>query len=999
MSRSSQFQPRGRRIRPALLCGAVLAALLPILSAQAQDATGGIGGSVAGVVPADARIVIRNLGTGVSQESRPSASGAYASEGLNPGEYEVVLMSGDRRLSSSRVRIEAGKVASLALSAGGANPRDADAQEMDKVVVKGIRGSLESAQERKRNAKNIVDAIVSEDVGKLPDNNVPEALSRVTGVQLDRIHGEGSGVSIRGLTDIQTTINGNSSSVGEGRATNLADIPAELLKSVEVHKNRTADQVEGGIAGTVNVELRRPLDLPKGTTVAGSLRTVYSDIGKDWSPYGSVLWSNRFDTEHGEFGVLLNASYTENNYEENYVDSESPSLFFAETYDNMPAELRDVAIAPYAVNYGVEKGSIKRPSLNAVLQWKPSENLDFLLEGSYFGSNEKRQRDRLHLVVREWNYDLSDIELAPDGRTVQSVTVSRPDGVNGGPESYFEMVDSDNYTTNFETHWHTESVKIDGGLQYNWSKTQYYGILQIMRLAGATGASIDVNSPNVPGGGPYIDFIGADLGDLSSYRLLQLHDELTRAKSNELIGHLDLTYTPAGDGFVRSVQTGVRFTDRDTERFYGYRDAIPMQGGQSPALADFPTGGHILTTQLNLDGAANLPSWYHLSGADLYSQWGSVLSYLATNYPGQWWSSEWNSYRPQANRGGSYDDNEKTMAAYAQVNYGFDIGVPVDGTVGVRVTRTEGISHSANYRPDTVNFGPDIIQEASGGASYTSVLPSLNSIVHFTDKLQLRLAYTENMERPPFYELRPFAYYETRANPPVVYAGNPDLRPNYERSYDMSLEYYFGRAGSASLAAFLKKPDGFMYYSGEVEYVDQLGTDATVFQLRNAGPGEFRGYEFSVQSFFDFLPGKWSNFGASANFTYLDRYQIKYPFSEEEAQIPGIYDAPGTSKSTMNLALYYDTPKFSARLAYNQRSKRKDFVWTEQPAYSPYTMETSRLDAALNYTPYKFVTFSLEATNLLGDRTERYFGNTKYLPLGPRYEAKTYQFSVRMRWD
>ena len=284
MSRSSQLQPRGSRMRPALLCGAVLAALLPMLSAQAQDATGGIGGSVAGAVPADARIVIRNLGTGASQESRPDASGAYVREGLNPGEYEVVLMSGDRRLSSRRVRIEAGKVASLALSASGAMPSDADAQEMDKVVVKGIRGSLESAQEKKRNAKNIVDAIVSEDVGKLPDNNVPEALSRVTGVQLDRIHGEGSGVSIRGLTDIQTTINGNMSSVGEGRATNLADIPAELLKSVEVHKNRTADQVEGGIAGTVNVELRRPLDLPKGSTVAGSLRTAYTDVGKDWSP-------------------------------------------------------------------------------------------------------------------------------------------------------------------------------------------------------------------------------------------------------------------------------------------------------------------------------------------------------------------------------------------------------------------------------------------------------------------------------------------------------------------------------------------------------------------------------------------------------------------------------------------------------------------------------------------------------------------------------------------
>lgn len=993
-STRKSYRCRHRRMIRSALCSAIFVAVMGApTTLWAQETSGSVSGSIVGGVPANAQVLIRNLGDGSVVTRQPDASGGYRGDGLAPGNYEISLTSAGSQISSTRVQVHAAATASADLPGATSSTTVAKqdvSQELDAILVTGIRGSMASANDKKRESPQILDAIVSEDVGKLPDNNVPEALSRVTGVQIDRVHGEGSGVSIRGLTDIQTTINGNSSSVGESRSTNLADIPAELLKSVEVYKTRTANQVEGGIAGTVNVELRRPLDLPKGDTFAASLRGVYSDIGEDWSPYGSVLWGKHFDTGLGEMGFLLNGSFTRNNYEEVFIDSESPSNFAGDARDNLPAGLQDI-IAPYAMNYGVEKGQIERPSLNAAFQWKATDNLDFVLEGSYFGSEEKRQRDRLHLVLRETNYDLSDIVLAPDGKTVQSVTASRDSGLTGGPESYYEELDSDNYTTNFEAHWNGEAVKIKGSAQYNWSKTNQFGIQQIMRLKDVTSATVDTQSPNVPGGGPYIDFVGADLANVDDYTLYQFHDEQIFAKSHEFATQLDLTYTPRGDGFVRSIDAGLRYSRRNIQRRYGYRDVFPEDAdGDAVALTDFPAG-ELVTTQPNLDGAAYTPSWYHLSGQNLMSNYATVIDYLSQ------FSEDWTTTRPSANRGGSFVSNEKTYAGYAQLNYGFELGVPIDGVAGVRVTRTEGVIDSANYRPDT-NGGPDIIQAAVGEGSYTDVLPSITGIAHLTDKLQLRLAYTQNVERPSFYELRPYAYYETRASPPLVYSGNPDLKPNREESYDMSLEYYFGKAGSMSFAAFLKKPDGFLYNSGEEEYVPELGTNAIVYKMRNAGPGEFRGYEFAVQSFFDFLPGLWSNFGASANFTYMDKFQILYPFSEEESTIPGIYDAVGTSKQTMNLALYYDTPKFSVRLAYNRRSKRKDWVWTEQPAYSPYTMETSRLDAAINYTPYKFVTFSLEATNLLDEDVVRYFGTTKYLPQGPRYEARTVQLGVRMRW-
>ncbi|MGY4398934.1 iron complex outermembrane receptor protein [Sphingomonas sp. UYAg733] len=859
------------------------------------------------------------------------------------------------------------------------------------IVVIGIRSSLQKAANKKRNAKQIVDAVVAEDVGKLPDNNVPEALARVPGVQIDRIHGEGSGVAIRGLTDIQTTVNGYNNAVGGSRTSNLSDIPAELLKSVEVYKTRTADQVEGGIGGTVNVELRRPLDLPKGLTVAGSFREVFSNIGNTKSPYASLLLADRFDTGIGEFGILVNAAYTKNNYNENFIESESPGLFFGSDQTSLPANRQMNTIAPYAVNYGVEAGSIERRSVNVSTQWRPSDNLEFVLEGSYFGSRETRARDRLHLVIRNGNYNLSNVTYQPDDRTVRTVTVTQPLGfLNGGPESYYQNVDSDNYQTNFETHWHDDNTQINGSVQYNWSKSRGYDLLSIVRLKGVTSATADFNSPNVPGGGPYITFNGVDLSDVSRYSLQNFHDELSNEKNNEFASQIDLTHKTSDTGLLRSFQIGARYSRRNTNRIYGYRDSFPIVNGASPDLTAFPTGAQYTSTTPDIPGFA-APTWYHLSGPALADNIADVRSYLATratccgvNY----WALEYPALQ-QVGGGSGYKSRENTFAAYAQINYAIDIGFPIDGVIGARAVNTWGAisSTSASIANPT---GVITVRDNSGRGNYLDLLPSANAVLHFTPKLQLRLAYTKNVQRPNFLDLSPFVVingFDTNN----VFAGNPNLKANKENSYDASLEYYFGRAGSITAAAYLKKPNGFIYYSGLSQFVPELGREATVFTNRNAGPGTFQGFEVSAQTFFDFLPDFWRNFGVSANATYLAKGEIKYPDGSDNAAI-------GLSKYTYNLAFYYDTPVFSARVAYNYRARYRLSVQSDFPEYSLYNDPTSRLDAAINFTPVKFLTLSVEAANLLKNSNRVYWGRDRLLPQGLRVQARTIQASARFRF-
>jgi TonB-dependent receptor len=189
------------------------------------------------------------------------------------------------------------------------------------IVVSGIRQSLATAQNIKRNSDTVVDAITAQDIGALPDRSVTEALQRVPGVEINRFAGsndpdhfsvEGSGVAIRGLTFVRSEFNGRTSFAAGvyGQALNFADVPSELLGSVIVAKNSTAEMIEGGLAGTVNLNTRKPFD-NKGLHVAFDAEANYGDFRKAWTPTFSGLVSDTWETSGGgTFGILVSGSYS-----------------------------------------------------------------------------------------------------------------------------------------------------------------------------------------------------------------------------------------------------------------------------------------------------------------------------------------------------------------------------------------------------------------------------------------------------------------------------------------------------------------------------------------------------------------------------------------------------------------------------------------------------------------------------------------------------------------
>ena len=265
--------------------------MAPSASAQIADPAAGTGAADPQAVPAPA-------GSSVASTSSGSASLDTATAGTAPG-------SASNTTGTSGASQEAG------------NPTpDTDRGE---IVVTGIRQSLANAQNIKRNSDTVVDAITAEDIGALPDRSVNEALQRVPGVSISRFaapsdsahySAQGSGVVIRGLSYVRGEFNGRDAfAAGGGREIGFNDIPAEIVGSVEVFKNLTADLVEGGIAGTVNINTRKPFDSKKDLLFLSAGMNL-GDLEKRGAPQFVGLVSKQFDLgSAGRFGILASGTY------------------------------------------------------------------------------------------------------------------------------------------------------------------------------------------------------------------------------------------------------------------------------------------------------------------------------------------------------------------------------------------------------------------------------------------------------------------------------------------------------------------------------------------------------------------------------------------------------------------------------------------------------------------------------------------------------------------
>ena len=246
-----------------------------------------------------------------------------------------------------------------------ADPTDVAAVEGEEIIVTGFRESLRSAQGIKRNSRQIVDSIVAEDIGKLPDLSVSDNAARIPGIQVIRRGGEADAVLVRGLPDFSTTYNGREIFTAERREVALQDFPSANIAALDVFKTSTANLVEPGLAGQINVRSRRPFDF-RGFEIAGSVWGLYTYQADEISPNGNLLVTNRWDVgDGGEIGALIGFSYTRLQF----LDSTRENTDFVAGGGPNGTRWPDIQ----RIFYG--SGDRTRPSVNAALQYRPRGHL------------------------------------------------------------------------------------------------------------------------------------------------------------------------------------------------------------------------------------------------------------------------------------------------------------------------------------------------------------------------------------------------------------------------------------------------------------------------------------------------------------------------------------------------------------------------------------------------------------------------------------------------
>ena len=367
--------------------------------------------------------------------------------------------------------------------------------QIETVVVSGKRAALSSAQKIKQNSDEIVDSIVADDIGKLPDRSVTEVLQRIVGVTMDRTMAkgdpehfsvEGSGISIRGLTYVRSEMNGRDSfSANGGRSLNFEDVPPELMAAVDVYKNPSAEQIEGSIGGLVNLRTAMPFDFD-GLKTALSLQTTYSDLKEKSSPSVSGMVSNRWKTDLGEFGALVNIASSRSGTR---TDAFQVEPYYPRTDAVVGQDPNTTLWIPKGSQWRTLEFDRKRQGLYGALQWK-KDDVDSSL--TYFRSKYRMQWDERAIFAQSDPYKLqvANGEFGKNGQLLYG-TLSNSDGsgINFGADTRSAYRNSETQDLAWKLNWRAnEQWSFSSDLQY----IRVNGTLQIgQRLRIPSGGAPD----------------------------------------------------------------------------------------------------------------------------------------------------------------------------------------------------------------------------------------------------------------------------------------------------------------------------------------------------------------------------------------------------------------------------------------------------------------------------------------------------------------------------
>ncbi|OIQ87744.1 vitamin B12 transporter BtuB [mine drainage metagenome] len=776
---------------------------------------------------------------------------------------------------------------------------------------------LSTAQEIKREKLEIVDTVVADDINKLPDYSIAEAMQRITGVQVARDRGEGSalqgfyaannalntGITIRGLPMVETLFNGREVfTAGGGRTFNFADIPADMVSAISVYKTSSASQVEGGVGGLVDLRTRHPFDF-SGRNVVVSGRLMNGSLADKAQPQISLLASDRWDTSFGEFGALLNVGYQKRSYREEYATSNTTTV----NGQSLPSSWTQVT----------NIGERERMGVSIILQWRPTDKLELYAE--LHQTQFKTIEDATQLAVTQTSTaNASNIVLFPGTNNASSVTWDNATVSTTGQSR--DTIDR-NTQVAVGGSWVGDALTLNTDLSY----THSYNNLTYSAL-NLSGATVTGFTHNVAGSPASAHLTSGNLLSLSNFTTASSWYAAVPFEGEMTALQFDGEYQLSGK-VIDALSAGVRYAERKADDKLGQISDFPSVSGANAANA------LLVNNSPDLGG-------YLVGNSALTRNVVALRQLLGIS-----------AALPSSNPLGTWNIEENTKSAYLMAKLKL-ADLPLDGNVGVRVVRTDeflqGYQGVSNATALPLNIDRSDID----------TMPSINLRYELMPGLYLRGAASKTVTRPDFNKMSPSLTLNPGKVPPIGGAGNPNLHPMRADNYDVALEKYFNKTTSVYLTGFKKNVDGFISDVTTPETYGGITYDVT--RPYNTGTSVIRGAEVGYQQFYDFLPGWLSGLGLQANYTYVDS-------DVQGSSLP----LAGLSQNSYNIIGMYEKGPISVRVAYNWRDKYLTSISSGIPVYMD---AYGWLDASVGYRFTDKISITIEGANLLGTKRNSYYG-------------------------
>ncbi|WP_240309563.1 MULTISPECIES: TonB-dependent receptor [Sphingomonas] len=821
--------------------------------------------------------------------------------------FMALLMAGGSLLA---ITLPSQALAQDGTVANPAPPATAQEAQGTDVVVTGIRASLRSSRNIKRDSQGVVDAISAEDIGKFPDTNLAESLQRITGVSIDRTNGEGSKVTVRGFgPDFNLVLlNGRqmpASGLGDGasaptsRSFDFANLASEGIAAVEVYKSGRATLPTGGIGSVINIRTPRPLDRP-GLRGSVGFKAVYDTSrfeGSKLSPEISGIVSDTF--ADNRIGILVSGSYQRRRssqaqfsagWREGYLGNENNWGSLAMPGDPRYANIQnrpdatDIYQVPQNAAYDFIDVDRKRINGQLVLQARPTDNLTATVDYTF---SQNTVDARTNSIGVWFNHN--------------NTSSSWTDGPVAGPNFYAESF----------TAGEAKDLAITGAYAANRSINKSLGGNLAWKGWGGARLELDAHhstaesKPTTPYGSSIavgtaifgvqnqrVDFTtDMPVISVSMYPGSEIAASNIRPSGNAfrtayMKDQINEATLRAGydfdSSFIKSIDFGATYTENKVRSAYGFIQNDTWGGTLSAAQTpdDLFTLTNLPHNLAGMDGSqssAIIPNYFQINTVGLINLLQSQLNVCAASIvPGACIAAYTADRRI----------TEKSLAPYLQTTHRFKLfNNPANLRLGVRYERTKVNSTALVPLPTgttLVSFNEITVVQPQNSSTFTTLkgeyhnwLPAVDFDMSPMRDFKLRASYSHTITRADYGRLQGGLTVNSPARPnggSTGQQGDPGLLPYKSKNIDLSAEWYYNPLSYISVGYFHKTVSNF---------IGDTTTQSPRFGLTNPGQGAA------------FLAAR-AALGPDASFAQVLSYiQTNYPAAYVGGAVPGIRGLPG----------------------------------------------------------------------------------------------------------